>query len=1424
VKAETIKPTNPIASEADATSPASGTCATAEKRPSSGTRRRDSIRRRLAFLVLACVLPVWIAAGVLVYKNYQSQRALTEQHMLDTARALTMVVDRELVSMQAGLSVLATSPSLATGDLPAFYRQARVVLEAHSGFDIILADATGQQLVNTFLPYGAPLPKRSIPDAVHQVYATGKPMITNVFKGARTGRYLISVDVPVFGNGRVVYDLAMTVPTDRFANVLLQQQLQPGWLGRIYDSDQVQIARTRLAEKFVGRPSPGVLGQQMRNTAEGTVESTNFEGVSMFNSFSRSATSGWTVVIGVPKAAMMAEIWHRLWWVIAGTALLSLAGIALALFIARRIAGSIQDLIAPALALGRGEAVMIGHFELAETDQVGESLLKAAQLIQQRAAERERAEAARREAEELKLFNAELERSEAEAHARATELAAILDAVPVFTLIAHEPECRRITSNRAGYDLLHLPPGTNISTSAPQSDRTSHFRFLRDGKELSPHELPVQLAAATGREVRDCEYTIAFDDGSSRIIFGNAVPLLDNTGKVRGAVGAFVDITERKRAEKQLQATAERLQAVLENAPVGITINDRERGLIEPNAAYQRICGYSAEELKGKKFTDYTHPDDVARNLHLYEQLHNRELQSYELEKRYIRKDGETRWVRVIASRINEETNIGIIEDITDRKQAEQQLRATANHLQAILDNAPVGIVTGNRQHRFEETNAAFQRMTGYSGEELKQMDWKVLTHPDDVAMSMDLVGRFIPGQPNNYDFEKRYVLKDGKTIWVRIIGTPLDEERKIAIIEDITEQKNADRQLRRSETRLRRLMDSDIVGVVIAGPDGAILETNKAFLDMVGYAEEDFKKGLSWRDLTSPEYAALDDAALKMASETGAFRPYEKELLRKNGTRVPVIVGGARTEEGEAIVFALDLTELKKAQLELEQLARIVESADDAIISLSLEGTIMSWNNGAERLYGYSQEEMIGASDDILLPADGKSEWEAFREAVGSGKRLERFRRVRITKTGEAKPVGLTISPIRDENDRVIGISTITRDRTQTVRNEQLEEQLRQAQKLESLGRLAGGIAHDFNNHLMVIRSYTEMLQDSLPADDIRRKRTQAVMKAADRAASLTRQMLAFSRKQVLSPVVLDIRSVINETARMLKRLIGEDIELQVSPAAESLWAIEADPDQIVQVLMNLCVNARDAMPQGGTLTIATGNVTVHKASVARPYLLPGDYVLLSVTDTGTGISRDVLGRIFEPFFTTKEVGKGTGLGLATVYGIVKQSGGYVWVDSEVGRGSCFTIYLPRVKRAVAPDLPAKAEACPRGDETILVAEDEDALREATCTYLRSFGYTVIAASSGQHALAMASAYEGTIDLLLTDLVMPGTGGEKLAQALGKLRPGLKTIFMSGYSDEAALRHGFQEQGAAFLQKPFSLSTLARKLRDTLGQMKTVP
>jgi CheY-like chemotaxis protein len=350
-----------------------------------------------------------------------------------------------------------------------------------------------------------------------------------------------------------------------------------------------------------------------------------------------------------------------------------------------------------------------------------------------------------------------------------------------------------------------------------------------------------------------------------------------------------------------------------------------------------------------------------------------------------------------------------------------------------------------------------------------------------------------------------------------------------------------------------------------------------------------------------------------------------------------------------------------------------------------------------------------------------------------------------------------------------------------------------------------------------MVIRSYAELLEDSLPESDGLRRNTHAIMKAADRAAGLTSQMLAFSRKQVMSPVALSLNAAVADSAKMLQRLIGEDIDLRVN-SAPSIWTIRADPGQLAQVLMNLSVNARDAMPEGGVLTLATCNASVGKHGVhGHPEVPEGDFAVLTVTDTGTGIAREVQERMFEPFFTTKSVGKGTGLGLSTVYGIVKQSGGYLLVDSEFGHGACFSIYLPRVAEAIPAGEAAGHDGLKHGTETLLIVEDEDALRESIRVFLSGLGYTILTASSGQHALALASKAAQPIHVMLTDVVMPKMSGRELAQILSVVRPEMKTVYMSGYTDDEIMRHGVQEKGMAFLHKPFSLASLANKLRELL-------
>ena len=417
--------------------------------------------------------------------------------------------------------------------------------------------------------------------------------------------------------------------------------------------------------------------------------------------------------------------------------------------------------------------------------------------------------------------------------------------------------------------------------------------------------------------------------------------------------------------------------------------------------------------------------------------------------------------------------------------------------------------------------------------------------------------------------------------------------------------------------------------------------------------------------------------------------------------------------------------------------------------------------------------------------------------------------------KNGETVVLEQTLTPLRDGDGKITHFISTGRDITE---HRKLESDLRQAQKMDAIGRLAGGVAHDFNNLLLVISAYAELMLDSLAEAHPLRRNVNEIMTASRRAADLTRQLLAFGHKQMQVLQVLDLNTVIGEIATMLPRLIGEDIELVFNPG-QDLGKVKADPVQIEQVVMNLAANARDAMPEGGTLSIETASVQVDELYVQRHSIVPeGDYVLLTVADTGQGIAAEHLPHIFEPFYTTKEEGKGTGLGLATVYGIVKKSGGLAWVYSEPGLGTTFKIYLPQVHSLTSEVTITKpVEVSPRGYETLLLVEDEASVRQASQQFLTRSGYHVLEASDGEDALRTSRNHRGPIHLIITDVVMPGMAGPKLAERLADERPDMKVLFVSGYAETTVLKRGKVDVTNRFLQKPFSLKMLARKVREVL-------
>jgi PAS domain S-box-containing protein len=640
-------------------------------------------------------------------------------------------------------------------------------------------------------------------------------------------------------------------------------------------------------------------------------------------------------------------------------------------------------------------------------------------------------------------------------------------------------------------------------------------------------------------------------------------------------------------------------------------------------------------------------------------------------------------------------------------------------------------------------------------------------------------------------------------------------------LIEDASEGERVEAETRKTRERLELALKAAAVGLwdwdVLRG-EVYFSPGSKAQLgyedDEVSYNLEEWASRLHPEDRETALAALQADLLMPRAEYEMTFR-----LRHKDGSYRAILARADvfRDAAGRACRMVgchIDVTDRRRSEEEHARLFRAVEQAAESIVITDPEGTIVYVNPAFERVTGYAREEALGQNPRILKsgvqdPSVYVRMWAALTAGEAWAGHL-----VNRRKDGSFFEEEATISPVHDASGRLVNFVAVKRDVTEEAR---LHQQFLQAQKMEAIGRLAGGVAHDFNNVLGVISGYGEMVLRRLPAEDPLRAKLEQILRASDRAAALTRQLLAFSRSQVLQPKVLDLNIVVSDMEKMLRRLIGEDVEL-VTTLDPRIGSVKADPGQLEQVLMNLAVNARDAMPQGGRLTIETRNVELDAAYVALHTVVEsGPFVLVSVTDTGGGMDAETRTRIFEPFFTTKELGKGTGLGLSTVYGIVKQSGGYIWVYSEPGFGSTFKIYLPRVDEARDTLTREELPAPPPGTETVLLVEDDELLREVLQETLERNGHQVLVARDGAEALQIVDGHPDPIQLLLTDLIMPGMTGRTVADHIAAARPGIKVLMISGYTDDAVVRQGLLDEGVAFLGKPFTPETLLRKVREVL-------
>ncbi|HEX3854483.1 MAG TPA: PAS domain S-box protein [Polyangiaceae bacterium] len=631
----------------------------------------------------------------------------------------------------------------------------------------------------------------------------------------------------------------------------------------------------------------------------------------------------------------------------------------------------------------------------------------------------------------------------------------------------------------------------------------------------------------------------------------------------------------------------------------------------------------------------------------------------------------------------------------------------------------------------------------------------------------------------------------------------------------------SANEALKESEEAQRLLFDSSpmpllVYDVLTIEP----LAVNDAALRLYGYTRDEFMR-LKVSTLAGASESEVRERVLAMPDrEVAGIARY----VRKDGTPLvaeyttrPLSYTGRRAR----ITALNDVTARSEAERTSALLAAIVESSNEAILSERLDGTITSWNRAAQQLFGYTATEAVGSPITLIMPADRVHEEQQLLGRVGAGERVDLHETVRRRKDGTEFPVAVSLAPIRDAAGTVVGASKAARDlsaqRATADALKRTEEQLRQAQKMDAVGRLAGGISHDFNNLLSVILSYSDLIGSELGPTDPLTSDLAEIRNAALSAAALTRQLLVFSRQQIIEPRVLDLNEIVTTMDKMLRRILGEDVDL-VSSLAPQLGSVLADPSGIEQVIMNLALNARDAMPRGGKLTIETGSVELDESYAAVHWgVKPGPHIMLAVSDTGTGMEPEIQARIFEPFFTTKETGKGTGLGLSIVFGIAQQAGGSVWVYSEPGKGTTFKVYLPRSQAKAAFSNSSQAPISLHGGETILLAEDQEQVRTVVQSILRRHGYRVLVAQNAGEALLLCEAHPQPIHLLLTDVVMPLLSGAELAKRIAVTRAETKVLYMSGYTDDSVVRHGVLEDGVAFLQKPFTPESLARKVREVL-------
>ncbi|MGA2779204.1 MAG: PAS domain S-box protein [Steroidobacteraceae bacterium] len=1074
--------------------------------------------------------------------------------------------------------------------------------------------------------------------------------------------------------------------------------------------------------------------------------------------------------------------------------------------------------------------------ELQHVARDGQVLEVETRMVLVRNAERSYVLEANRDVTQRKMAKQALREANASLEARVAERTAELDQLN-RSLQASEERYRLLIEGVEAYAILMLDPSAKVLTWNAGAERIlgyrageiigQHFsRFYAEqdlARDIANQEL--RTAESTGRSEAD-GWRVRKD--GSQYWARSVITALPG----RGFALLIRDITEGKLAKEMLQESEAKFRSYIENAPIAIFIIDAAWQFSDCNAAAGALLSRAVPEILGTTILSYCFEEDREHILaDLGALARNGAIEG---EYRVRRRDGESVWVFLRAVTLKDGRALAYCLDVTARKQSDQIIREERDWFAKVVATVPVVICSFRRRPdgsvNFPFANPRLEAIYGLRAEGLAVDASPVFArmHPDDAARVSETIDESARTMTAwRCEFRVRHPVRG--EIWVEGHSVPVLESNGDMLwqgyVADITARKRTEEALKATETSLRLMIEgvSDHA-IFMLDPSGKVMTWNNGAERIDGYASEEII-GRDFSCLFTPEAVAAGkpQQELRRAAQDGKA-DVDGWRVRKNGSRfwangtVAALYDHNHEVRGYAKVTR-DLT-IKRRNDEL--LRSVLDNTLDAIITIDEQGTILMINHAGEMIFDRTANEVIGNNVRMLMPEPYRAEHDGYidnylrtseAKVIGIGREVAGLR-----KDGSVFPIELAVNEFRLDKQRFfVGI---VRDISE---KKTLEKQLQRSQKMEAFGQLAGGVAHDFNNLLTVIFGYSDLLLSSLQPADSSRTMINEIRRAGERASSLTRQLLAFTRQQVLEPRIVDVNAILRDTETMLRRLIGEDV-LFSTILREGISPVKVDPGQIEQVIMNLVVNARDAMPRGGQLTIETHEVELlgHYAR-SHPDTRAGNFVMLAISDTGIGMTPEVKSRIFEPFFTTKG-GEGTGLGLAVVQGIIKQSGGAIEVYSETGVGTTFKIYLPASIEGRAPAVDTDREHSPRGTETILLVEDDDRVRQLAAMALEGFGYMVLTASRGSAALQLMASHRDKIALLLTDVIMPEMSGRQLAGTLQAEYPQLKVLFLSGYTDDAVVRHGVLQSHVAFLQKPFTPVSLARKVREVLDQVEPKP